>query len=297
MARACVTVLIIGTALGLVACGGGSGGSAPEATRDAHPAAVVAHAAAVTYAGADEDSGGEERDRDAHAVPHARGRDRDRDRDAVQDTDCDADPHGGGRHADADQNGPPAERDSHARADRHAAPDHRRGDADAHRHADGDGRHDDIDSSTPWGWIVAGILAVAALAAGAVALARRSRQRKVADRWRSSATDAYGQATLIDDLAVREPPASPELHRRIDDARATFYALASSGPDLPSMQAAHMVYAALGELDTALRAAPPVAGPEDSTIGEARGSLMRALAQLGTLLGIPAFPGETSGAT
>jgi hypothetical protein len=156
------------------------------------------------------------------------------------------------------------------------------------------------DSSTPWGWIVAGVAAVAALAVGAVALARRSRRRKVADRWRSSATDAYGQAALIDDLAVREPPGSPELHRRIDDARATFYALASSGPDLPSMQAAHMVYAALGELDTALRArrppadpsaTPPVAGPEESTIGEARGELRRALAQLGTLLGIPAFPG------
>ena len=155
-------------------------------------------------------------------------------------------------------------------------------------------------SSTPWGWIVAAVLAVVGLVVGGVALVRRSRRRAALQEWTLAAIDAYRQAGVIDDLAARDPHGSPELFQRIGDVRATFYALAASGPDLPSMQATHVVYTALAELDTALRrgrpaaegvAAPPAVALGELTVGEARGALQRALGQLWPLLGNPLLPG------
>jgi hypothetical protein len=134
------------------------------------------------------------------------------------------------------------------------------------------------------GGIVAGVSGVALLTAGAVASARRSRRRESAERWRIAATDAYVQARLIDDLTVREPASSPDLRRRIVDARIAFYALASSGPDLPSMQAAAMVYSALDDLRLALTA--PSA--DDSTSRMTRDRLDYALARLRPLVGLMA---------
>jgi hypothetical protein len=74
----------------------------------------------------------------------------------------------------------------------------------------------------------------------AIAMVRRSRRREAAERWRTSAAGAYGQARLVDALVVRDPADSPELRRRIAEARAAFFALESTSPDLPSMQAAGM---------------------------------------------------------
>ena len=62
--------------------------------------------------------------------------------------------------------------------------------------------------STPWGWIIAGIVALA-FVIGAIAASSR-RKHRAAECWRLNAADAYGQARLIECLAVREPPDLPE---------------------------------------------------------------------------------------
>jgi hypothetical protein len=117
--------------------------------------------------------------------------------------------------------------------------------------------------------------------------ARRSRRRGAAERWRTWAADAYTQARLIDALLDRDPAGSPDLHGRIAAARSAFYSLASTGPDLPSMQAASMAYSALDALDLALRpgGTPPVEDVEQLTVAQARERLYHALAVLQPLLG------------
>jgi hypothetical protein len=134
------------------------------------------------------------------------------------------------------------------------------------------------------GGIVAGVSGVALLTAGAVASKRRSRRRESVERWRIAATDAYVQARLIDDLTFRKPAASPDLRRRIVDARIAFHALASSGPDPPSTQAASMVYSALDDLRLALTA--PSADDSTSTSRMTRDRLDYALARLRPLVGL-----------
>jgi phosphoglycolate phosphatase-like HAD superfamily hydrolase len=121
------------------------------------------------------------------------------------------------------------------------------------------------------------------------------------ERWRTRAIDAYFRARHIDDLTVREPAGSPDLYRDIDDSSATFYALACSSPDLPSTQAAYMVFRALDDLETALKAGgappspyspPPASELDELTINQARYRFNHALAVLRALLGDIAPPGR-----
>jgi hypothetical protein len=149
-------------------------------------------------------------------------------------------------------------------------------------------------SSTPWGWIILAVAAIAGAAAGLVALTRRSRRRRAKRRWQAGAIDAYFRAGPIDDLTVREPAGSPDLYRRIADSSATFDALACSGPDLPSTQAAYMVSRALLDLETTLRnggappspsSPPPESELDELTIDQARYRLNHDLAVLRPLLG------------
>jgi hypothetical protein len=122
-------------------------------------------------------------------------------------------------------------------------------------------------------------------------MVRRSRRREAAERWRTRAADAYGQARLIDALLARDPVDSPDLRGRIAAARSEFFSLAALGPDLPSMQGASMASSALDELDLALNAesAPPsqpgVAEPDQLTVGQARDRVNHALELLRPLLG------------
>jgi hypothetical protein len=121
-------------------------------------------------------------------------------------------------------------------------------------------------------------VAAALVVGAAVASSRRSRrEQEAAERWRLSAADAYGQARLIESIVVRDPPDSPELRRRVADARAAFYALASAAPDLPSRQAASMVSSALDDLEVSLSAADAEPAP---TVSEALGRLDQALTVL-----------------
>ena len=149
-------------------------------------------------------------------------------------------------------------------------------------------------SSTPWGWIILAVAAIAGAGAGLVALTRRSRRRRATQRWQAGAIDAYFRAGSIDDLIVREPAGSPDLYRRIADSSATFDALACSGPDLPSTQAAYMVSRALLDLETTLRSGggppspsspPPESELDELTIDQARYRLNHDLAVLRPLLG------------
>jgi hypothetical protein len=120
-------------------------------------------------------------------------------------------------------------------------------------------------------------------------MVRRSRRREAAARWRTSAAGAYGEARLIDALVVGDPDVSPELRRRIAEARAAFAALESTGPDLPSAQAAAMAAAALDDLDMALNGTRAPA-PGELTVSQARDHLYHALAFLQPLLGTVAPP-------
>ncbi len=98
---------------------------------------------------------------------------------------------------------------------------------------------------------------------------------------------------MIDALIVRDPTDSPELRRRIAEARAAFAALESTGPDLPSVQAAAMAASALDDLDMALTGGGSparVAEAEQLTVGQASDRLYHALAFLAPLLGTVAPP-------
>jgi hypothetical protein len=125
-------------------------------------------------------------------------------------------------------------------------------------------------------------------------LTRRSRLRKSAERWRTSAIDAYFRARHIDDLTARDPAGSADVYRHIADSSATFFALSCSGPDLPSTQAAYMVSRALDDLETALKTGgappspsspPPVSELDELTITQARYRFNHDLAMLRPLLG------------
>ena len=91
---------------------------------------------------------------------------------------------------------------------------------------------------------------------------------------------------MIDALVGRDPAVSPELRRRIAEARAAFAALENTAPDLQSTQAAAMAAAALDDLDLALNDT----GPEGLTVSQARDHLYHALAVLQPMLGTVAPP-------
>jgi hypothetical protein len=100
---------------------------------------------------------------------------------------------------------------------------------------------------------------------------------------------------------VREPAGSPDLHRRIAESSAAFFALARTGPDLPSTQAAYMVSRALEDLERALNTGgappspsspPPVSELDELTITQARYRFNHDLAVLRSLLGDIASAGR-----
>jgi hypothetical protein len=118
--------------------------------------------------------------------------------------------------------------------------------------------------------------AAIAFATAAAFIASWLRRHESAERWRPSADEAHRQARRLDSLVANQPAGSPGMHRRIAAVRTTFYALASTGPDLRSRQAAYAACRAMDDLDIALSA------NDASSLGQARGRLDHALAPLGT---------------
>ncbi len=128
-------------------------------------------------------------------------------------------------------------------------------------------------SSTPWGWIVLGILLAGGVVV-ALVLVLRSRSRRAAwTAWRQSAEPALQQALVARDLlggdeAYVEPERREAVRAQVEAAAQAVDELARSGPDDAARSAASSSAAALRGLMFALEADRLLRSREESPTAE-----------------------------
>jgi hypothetical protein len=144
-------------------------------------------------------------------------------------------------------------------------------------------------SSTPWGWIVAGILIVAGLVVALVLFLRSRSRRAALTAWRQSARPALEQAAVARDLLSGDrtnvdPERREDLRTQIEAAAQALDGLVPNAPDDASRRAATSSAAALrslmfaDEADRLLRSRDdPPTGDELAQADEAQRARVREL--------------------
>jgi hypothetical protein len=128
-------------------------------------------------------------------------------------------------------------------------------------------------SSTPWGWIVAGILVVVGLVVALVLLLRSRSRRAALTAWRQSARPALEQAAVARDLISGDgtnvdPERREDVRTQIEAAAQALDGLVTSAPDDASRRAASSSAAALRGLMFADEADRLLRSRDDSPTGD-----------------------------
>ena len=128
-------------------------------------------------------------------------------------------------------------------------------------------------SSTPWGWIVAGILVVAGLVVALVLLLRSRSRRAALTAWRQSARPVLEQAAVARDLLSGDrtnvdPERREDVRTQVEAAAQALDGLVTSAPDDTSRRAASSSAAALRGLMFADEADRLLRSRDDSPTGD-----------------------------
>ena len=147
-------------------------------------------------------------------------------------------------------------------------------------------------TSTPWGWIIAGIVIAVAIITGLVLLLLARSRREAMAAWVAQARPAYDHATLTRTLllsdAAHDPGSRQSVHAEVDRVTTELQTVADSAPNPEAQRATTSVAEALrglafaGEAERLMYEAVP--GPTGEQLAQADQSRRTQVAQLDTAL-------------
>ncbi len=147
-------------------------------------------------------------------------------------------------------------------------------------------------TSTPWGWIIAGIVIAVGIVTGLILLLLARSRRQAMAAWVAQARPAYDHATLTRTLllsdAAHDPGSRQSVHAEVDRVTTELQTLADSAPNQEAQRATTSVSEALrglafaGEAERLMYEAVP--GPTGEQLAQADQSRRTQVAQLDTAL-------------